>query len=355
MVNLLDRYISRQLIISSIMILLLISLLRALLSFLGEVAETGEGNYQISDALLYTLLMIPSRILEMFPMSVLIGSLVSLGNMATNSEITVMRAAGMTTWRIAGAAIKGSIVLMLAVIFISEWMAPPATKAAQQLKSAAKSSEDLSISKGGLWLKKGSQILHIDQVLSDELLENISIYTFDNNDRIHKVLNANKAKMNDGVWELYDVEESLFELEQIKVSRYTSKIWIDPIEQTQLDTLSVAPEALSIFGVIEYLSYLQQNSMETNVFELAFWRKLFQPFSIAIMIFLATSFVFGPMRSVSIGARILTGVALGFGFHLASQSFGPISLVYKFPPLLGAFIPLAIFGFIAYYLMKRSA
>ena len=354
MFNRLDRYISAQLIWASIFILMLISCLQALLSFLHELAQTDE-NYLISEAVLFTALMIPSRMLDIFPMSVLIGSLSALGNMAGNSELTVMRAAGMTTWRIAGAAIKGSIILMILVVLVSEWLAPVATKAAHQLKAAELSEGQVNLSKSGMWAKKGEQIIHIKNVVDEDNLTGITIYQFDQNKRLSSIIKASAAKQTNDFWLLHQVNESVFMQDTILQKEESERMWENPIEKAQLDTLTLSPEMLNFAGLIGYLSYLSENKLETSGFELALWRKITQPLAIAIMIFIATSFVFGPMRNVSVGARVLTGVALGFAFHLANQSFGPISLVYQIPPILGAIIPLLIFAFIGYRLMLRSA
>lgn len=353
MFNLLDRYITQQLVVSSLFILVVITGLQVLLGFLNELGDTGDGNYDVGDAVLFTALMVPARVLEVFPMSVLVGSLSALGNMASNSELTVMRAAGVTTWRIAGSAIKGSLILMVLVIIISEWVAPASTKAAQQLRTAAISGGEVSLASSGMWAKSEDKIVHIESLYNDSQLGNITIYRLENN-KLASVLKAERAERKSDVWELLQVTSVQFHANRLETSHEDRRLWTNPIKQEQLDTLTLEPEMLNIVGIYRYLDYLAENKMETEIFMLAFWRKVMQPLAIAVMIFLATSFVFGPMRDVTMGARILSGVMLGFGFHLANQSFGPISLVYNFPPILGATIPLLLFSYLAYYLMKKT-
>ena len=80
-----------------------------------------------------------------------------------------------------------------------------------------------------------------------------------------------------------------------------------------------------------------------------------QPLTVAVMMLLALSFVFGPLRSVSMGARLVMGVITGFAFHLSNAAFGPISLVYQVPAIFGAVIPSFLFLTIAvYFLNKRT-
>lgn len=353
MLKLVDRYIARQVIVSSLLILLLLASLRSLFSFLDEL-NSLQGNYQLSDALLYVGLMFPGRILDFFPMSVLIGALFGLGNMASNSELTVMRAAGMTTWRIAGSTIKASFLLMVMVIIVSESVVPISSKAAQQLRTSAISGGELSFSKTGLWAKRQEQVIQIGNVLNNGQLADITLYQTSAEKGLISIINAERALRNEQQWILENVTETRFYDERVETKRQDSRLWLNPLMQSQIDTLTLEPETLNLKGLLSYIDYSRQNGLQSKNLELALWRKVMQPLAIAVMMFLAASFVFGPMRDVSTGARILSGVMLGFVFHLTNQSFGPISLVYNFWPWLGAILPLVLFSFIGYWLMKRN-
>ena len=118
--------------------------------------------------------------------------------------------------------------------------------------------------------------------------------------------------------------------------------------------MSVKPEALSFTGLWSYLGYLQQNEQDTSTYELALWRKIMQPVSIAVMLLVALSFIFGPLRTVTMGARIIMGVITGITFHLTNEIFGPVVMVYQIPAVVGAVLPSLLFiGFATYLLNKR--
>ncbi|KOO12506.1 lipopolysaccharide ABC transporter permease, partial [Vibrio xuii] len=87
---------------------------------------------------------------------------------------------------------------------------------------------------------------------------------------------------------------------------------------------------------------------------LALGRKITHPISIAVIMLLALSFVFGPLRSVSMGARVLSGVVAGFTFYISSEFFGPLTLVYGIPPVFGALMPSVVFLGIALMLLRRK-
>ncbi len=86
---------------------------------------------------------------------------------------------------------------------------------------------------------------------------------------------------------------------------------------------------------------------------MALWRKILQPVSITVMLLMALSFIFGPLRSVTMGARVIMGVLTGFSFFIANEVFGPLSLVYNLHPIVGALLPSAIFAVIASYLLRK--
>jgi lipopolysaccharide export system permease protein len=73
------------------------------------------------------------------------------------------------------------------------------------------------------------------------------------------------------------------------------------------------------------------------------------------MMLMALSFIFGPLRSVPMGVRVVTGISFGFLFYVLDQIFGPLSLVYNMPPVLGALLPSMLFLLISVYmLLKRK-
>ncbi len=83
------------------------------------------------------------------------------------------------------------------------------------------------------------------------------------------------------------------------------------------------------------------------------YRKRF--FSVAVMMLMALSFIFGPLRSVPMGVRVVTGISFGFVFYVLDQIFGPLTLVYGIPPIIGALLPSASFFLISLWLLMRKS
>lgn len=132
-----------------------------------------------------------------------------------------------------------------------------------------------------------------------------------------------------------------------------SELWQSSLTPDKLSVVSVKPESLSIQGLMGYLDYLRINSQDPSRYELALWRKLMQPVTVAVMMLVALSFVFGPLRSVTMGARVLLGVVAGFSFYICNEIFGPMTMVYQLPAFIGAGAPALLFAGAAVFYIRR--
>lgn len=147
---------------------------------------------------------------------------------------------------------------------------------------------------------------------------------------------------------------TLFSDEYVSMRSLSLMQWNAALTPDKLSVATVKPEALSIQGLVEYVDYLDNNQQDAVRYELALWRKVVQPISVGVMLLMAFSFIFGPLRSTTMGARIIMGTLTGFGFFIANQLFGPFAMVYNLPPLLGALLPSFLFAAVATYLLRRS-
>ena len=100
--NLLDRYLIRAMLGGVLLVMVVLMTLFALFLFANQQDDIGQGAYSTLDALWFVLLHIPRQVYDLMPIAVLIGALLGLGSLARGSELTVMRAAGISVWRIAG-------------------------------------------------------------------------------------------------------------------------------------------------------------------------------------------------------------------------------------------------------------
>lgn len=351
--NIIDLYISRVILSTSALCLLILTGLSGIIKWVDQLRLVGRGTYSMMDAVVYVLYLIPRDIEMFFPMAVLLGALIGMGMLASNSELVVMQASGMSRLQITLSAMKTAIPLMILVMVLGEWGAPIAEKTAKELQATKLSGGSLIKSKSGVWAKDGDLFVNIGEVEDIDKLNNITLYQFDEDLKLVKLTQAQKAVFQQDEWQLRDVKTTQLTDDRIELVETPSEQWRSTLTPDKLSVVSVKPEALSIQGLLGYLDYLEANQQDASRYELALWRKIMQPVTVAVMMLVALSFVFGPLRTVTMGARVLFGVVAGFGFYISNQIFGPMSMVYELPAIIGAITPSLLFTAGAVYFIRK--
>ena len=186
-------------------------------------------------------------------------------------------------------------------------------------------------------------------------LSNITVWKFNDQDQLEKTVFARTADYDgDQHWTMNNVTVTHLTNVHLEKSYLATREWKTVLTPNKLTIVTVKPENLPISGIYEYIQYLKESKQDPARYELAFWRKVLQPVSIAVMMLLALSFVFGPLRSVTMGARVLSGVIFGFVFYVSDSVFGPMSLVYGISPIIGALAPSLLFLGLTIYLLRRK-
>ncbi len=353
MFKILDLYIARTLLGTVAVTLSVLVGLSALIKFVEQLRRVGQGDYDMTLAGFYVLLSLPREVELFLPMATLLGALIGMGILAQSSELVVMQSAGLSRKSITFSAMKSIVLVIIAIMALGEWVTPQSEAKAKQLRSQALSGGSLLTGDSITWAKDGNDFVSIKQVVDQNTLRDISIYKFDDALSLTEIMRADQASFDDQNWRLTSVQTITLDTNQIKNNFVEDYIWQSSITPDKLGIVAIKPEALSISGLSEYVAYLDNNGQDSSRYELALWRKILQPFSVAVMLLLAMSFIFGPLRSVTMGARTIMGVLAGFGFFVSNEMFGQVALVFQLPPIVGAIFPSALFAAIATYLLKR--
>jgi lipopolysaccharide export system permease protein len=276
-----------------------------------------------------------------------------MGVLASNSELVVMQAAGLSRWNIINSAMKSTLVMIFLVMAIGEWVTPFSETKAKQIRTEAISGGSLFSSDKLVWAKDGERFVSIGQVLSQDSLKDVSIFNFNDDLSLESITYAKTSDYDGDGWWLSDVSVTQFAQTQVTLETTDRMRWASTLTPDKLGIVAVKPEALSITGLLDYINYLDNNQQDPSRYELALWRKILQPVSVGVMLLMALSFIFGPLRSVTMGARVIMGVLTGFGFFILNEVFGPVSLVYQLPPFFGALLPSLLFAAIAGVMLRR--
>ncbi|GAA6170686.1 LPS export ABC transporter permease LptG [Colwellia sp. KU-HH00111] len=352
--RILDVYIGRIIASTTFLTLAVFVSVSGIIKFVEQMRAIGRGDYDLSHAALYVLYSVPRDIEVFFPMSALIGGLIGIGMLASNSELVVMQASGLSRLDIIKSVMKTAILLILVSMAVGEWFAPSGEAKAREIRAQAISGGSLISAKNGVWAKDGDYFVNIGEVLEQGQLKKVQVYRFNDELKLDSWLSAETAIYQESAWLLSGVVETQISSNVITTRELDSQVWQSSLTPKKLGVVTVTPESLSVRGLLDYLDYLQANAQDASRYQLAFWRKLMQPITVAVMLLVALSFVFGPLRSVSMGARIMMGVVTGILFFVSNEVLGSLSLVYQFPPIVGAISPSIIFVSAAWYLMNKK-
>ncbi|RTL56528.1 MAG: LPS export ABC transporter permease LptG [Rhodocyclaceae bacterium] len=339
-----ERYLAREIYGATALVLTAFLMLFAFFDLIGEVQQLGTGNYQLPQAVMFVTLTMPGRFYELSPIAVLIGTLYALTYLARHSEITVLRASGLSTATLMKSLLKLGGVFVLLTFLMGEFVAPHAERAAQQLRLRAMSAMVAQEFRSGLWVRDEHSFINVRDVLPDSSLKEVRIYDFDERFRLLDIVEAESGSYEeDGRWALQGVVKTSFETSRSQVERRDNMVWQSALTPDILSVLLVVPEKMSIVSLYQYIRHLDENHQKTDRYEIAFWKKLSYPFSVLVMMLLALPFGFLQVRSGGVSLKVFTGIMLGIGFHLLNALFSNLGAINSWQPVLSAITPGAIF------------
>lgn len=351
--RILDRYIGFAIFSATGMVMLVLLGLESFMEFITELNNVGKGNFGIVRAVLFVVMQLPTDLYQLFPMAGFLGSLVGLGRLANNSELIVIQSATVSISRIAWAVVKVALVMLVFVTMMGEWVAPTLLQKADQMRSRAMGQAVGWKAMDGVWLRRDNHFIHVGVIKSATEIADVVRYDFSADRKLRAVSYAVKGQYVNGEWQLLDVARSLIGVTAVTVTHIKQEplgfvFRPDLLRYQQLDV-----GRQSLWALLKTIQYRERAGLVSSQFEFNFWQRAIQPVTTIIMICLGIPFIFGSLREVSMGVRILTGIIVGFSFYMLNQLFGPISLVYQFPPWLAAAMPTLVFLAIYAILLRR--
>jgi lipopolysaccharide export system permease protein len=338
------RYLAREIAAAILLVLAGFLALFGFFDMITEVKNVGEGSYQLHHAIAFVLLRTPGRIYELMPIVVLIGALYALSTLARHSEITVLRASGMSTGRLLGGLLQVALAFAVATFFIGEVVAPPAERAAQQLKLVQKGKTIGQDLRSGLWVKDDKSFINVQVVLPDTRLRGVRIYDFDADGKLRTVTDAAEGSyLPPAGWRLSGVVQTVLDGDRAKVVKMPDMDWHSALNPDILAVLMVSPERMSLLHLAAYTRHLSENNQKTQRYDIAMWKKVLYPLASLVMVALALPFGYTHNRVSGVSFKIFAGVMIGVFFHMLNGLFSNLGAINSWSPALSAVAPSALF------------
>jgi len=339
-----ERYLARQIYGSVGFVLLAFLALFAFFDLIGELGALGDGGYQLRQVFTVVALWMPGHAYELMPIAVLIGTLYVLAHLSSNSEYTVMRAAGLAPTRAGWALAKIGLAFVVLTFAIGEWIAPASEETAQQVRMRAMQSLIGGNLKSGLWFKDERSFINVQEAREANVLGGVRIYEFDTSYRLRQVTQAARGEYaGNGRWRLQNVAQTVFGPSGPTIGRYDEAEWRSAMNPELLNVLIVSPERMSATKLYRYLQHLAGNRQKTERYAIALWKKLFYPLATLVMMALALPFAYMHARSGMVGIKVFLGIMLGIFFHMINSLFSHVGLLKEWPPVAAAAVPSMLF------------
>lgn len=339
-----ERHLAREIHGATLLVLAAFLALFGFFDLIHEMEDVGKGGYELRHAFGYVALTLPGRAYEILPVAVLIGSLYALTLLARHSEITVLRASGLPTATLLKTLAKIGAVFVALTFIIGEFVAPPAERAAQQLRLSVTSSLVAQEFRSGLWVKDGRSFINVRDVLPDASLRGVRVYAFDENYRLHSLSEAERGSyLPPDRWQLTNVVQTRFDGLQASVHRQDAMEWVSALNPNILSVLLVVPERMSLVNLYQYIRHLSDNRQKTQRYEIALWKKLFYPLAALVMMALALPFAYRHDRMTAVSVKVFAGVMLGIVFHMLNGMFAHLGVINNWRPLVAAVAPSVMF------------
>ncbi|MFM7567612.1 MAG: LPS export ABC transporter permease LptG [Betaproteobacteria bacterium] len=368
----LGRYLAREIATAVAFVLVAFLALFAFFDFINELDDVGRAGYSLAAAAIYVLLTLPSRTYEVMPIAALIGSVYALAQLAAHSEFTAMRASGLSRTRALGELVRLGAWIAVFTALVGEALAPPAERLAQELRLSSLGSAVGGQLRSGLWIRDSLRdtagdvqrirFVNVGELMPDATLRRVRILEFDQQMRLSEVVRAERGEFSGpGVWQLSGVTTTLYHqvesdepLPLLRTERASAatRNWTSELTPALLSVLMVMPERMSAINLFNYIRHLRENQQNTELHEIAFWKKVVYPLAVIVMMALALPFAYLQSRAGGIGYKVFAGIMLGVAFHFLNGLFSHLGLLNTWPPLVAVSIPSVVAFFCAVALLR---
>ena len=311
----------------------------AFLSLIDQLEDAGQGNYDAYQAITYVILTLPRLAYEIIPVAAMIGGMTCIALLSRNSELDAVRLAGVSEYSLAGFVAKAALVIVLFSLLVGELVVPASEIKARFQRSIALTEQVAMQTKYGFWARDGNSFINIRKILPGNVIEEIYIYEFDDQDRLRSSITADNARYLEDRWVLEGVDRTIIDGSGISREQFSQATWESRVDDGLINLVIINPLYMSLRNLSDSIRMLKSNSQSAAAYEQAFYGKLVRPFTILAMIILSVPLVAARKRSDGLGRHVFTGALIGVIFYFVNSASGHIGIVYGVHPLISSAVP----------------
>jgi lipopolysaccharide export system permease protein len=335
-----DRYIMQRFLLGVLPVLILLLALFSFMALAQELESVGEGNFKLPDALMIIFLTTPKRIVELLPVTALLGGLVGLGAMANNHELMAIRTNGLSKRRIALTISVLAVILGIGISLLQFMVVPGFEREAAQLRGKALFDTEKPGSSGEFWTRNGNFMIRVNAVRFNRTLADVEIYSMNADGALKQLIQADSADYaGEDNWLLSGVTNSEINPPHVREVTEDKLLWKNLLSAKQASVLVLPLEALAPNDLLHTIDNLKRNGLDTQSYEIVLWQQISLLPGLLAMALLSLPFLLGSVRSVSASQRAMIGGLIGIGFYLIQQLSGHMAGILGINPALVIITP----------------
>lgn len=348
------RYLISQIHKGALLVLVILVFLSLFFTLIQQLDNIGKGNFGALQFIQYLIMRMPSMVVDFMPLAALLGSILSLGNLASNSELIAFQTTGLSIKKFILVVLQAGFILALLSFLIADYIVPYSETQAKELKSSSIAARISMHSKRGVWIKDANNIIFAEQLFPNGNARHVEIYQLDDKGRLQISMTAENAIAGAKGWRLQKVRQTVFNGDKVDVVNHHEWFYRGGLSDQLLESLVVDPRLMSIASLRNYVSFLDDNQLNNEAEALALWRKIYAPVTILVMTLLAVPFVLGSQRQSNTGQRLVTGILLGLGFVVLNRVLIQLGEQLSLMAPINAFLPTLIFLLITVWLIREK-
>lgn len=312
-----------------------------LLDRLANKPEVGLGT-------IITMVIFKTPFLsqEIMPFTILFAAMACFWRLTRSNELVVARSAGVSVWQFLLPVVAAGLVIGILTVAMLNPLAAILQSRYEAMEAEMFRLEGnvLAVKRTGLWLRQadpeGQSVIHAQRVSPDIMtLHEVIIFRFGEGDRFLGRVDAPRAELDQGSWQLYEAWEAVPGQQPRFAERLTVETELTP---DKIQDSFAPPETVSVWSLPGFIALLERAGFSGHRHRLQFHRLLSTPVLFVAMILIAATFSLRPQRRGRVGVLILSGIGVGFLLHLLSNFVFALGLSTRLPVELAGWTPAGV-------------
>jgi lipopolysaccharide export system permease protein len=352
------RYLAHEIYRSCAVVLLALLGLFTFFALVDDLDNIG-GKFTVLALFYMQALTLPTRLYDLLPIGLLIGTILALAGLAQRNELVILRVSGVSGMRLLGTLWIITIPLMIGATLLSEFITPTAEIKSGEADLTFRGKTGSGRLKSGYWFKEptandGTRIINIATLMANGEVEGIVLYEFKKGLELSSLSTAESGRFLEGKLSLRNISDihidpaaskalpnasMLPQRSPAQVTKVRERELVTTLSAERLLAQVLTPERMSLVTLLDYIEYLQRNHLQADRQIVAVWRKAIYPFTLLVMITIAAPIGFVQTRRGGVGVKVFIGILLGVGFFMINQLTLNVGMLTHWPPWLTALGP----------------